>query len=232
MVRPVIKEDLRHDLKQLEVRQVEAGHELVLPDGARISGSSLAIYGVNALDPDNLCQGLVEELISRAFHGETGAVLAMGQTGSGKSHLMGTECCRWAAGRAVHALVQPCSALVLPGLLSAGAVLKASVQAATQKHILQGARGNGTKQGFCGLPLPTLPPPLLVPTGARLGQAVRTGPGPTLWASLCHAASSSWLGSSSWSPLTWSVRWWRCACFYERKVSTVFTWKGPNCTRE
>ena len=94
MLRPVIKEDLRHDLKELTLQHGQAGYELLLPDGSSVSGPGLVVYSGQALSPDLLCKDLVEELIVSAFHGETACVLAMGQTGSGKSHVMGTECRR------------------------------------------------------------------------------------------------------------------------------------------
>lgn len=72
----------------------QCAHELVLPDGSVVGGEGLAIYGGAGWDDNTLCADLVEDLIQRAFAGETGAVMAMGQTGSGKSRIMGTECGR------------------------------------------------------------------------------------------------------------------------------------------
>ena len=73
----MIKEDLRHDLKEVEIRKGASGqHELVLPDGAVISGT-MPIYGPRALDSNNICRDLVEELIRRGFQGETGMLLCM-----------------------------------------------------------------------------------------------------------------------------------------------------------
>lgn len=90
VVRPVIPEDYRHDLTQLEVRSDDeqgqkvggAGgqgaapaataapaYQLALPGGGAVlaSGAGLVVYGQDALDDGQLCPDLVEDLITRAF---------------------------------------------------------------------------------------------------------------------------------------------------------------------